>query len=57
MPLAQRRDLEQLMELEKGFDTQAAMAEAKRCLNCGLICYQHEGNRQQLQQIGETVNA
>jgi formate dehydrogenase beta subunit len=57
MPLAQRRDLEQLMELEKGFDTQAAMAEAARCLNCGLICYQHEGNQQPLEQIRATVNA
>ena len=57
MPLAERRDLEQLMELEKGFDTQAAMAEAARCLNCGLICYQHEDNRQPLEQIRESINA
>ena len=41
MPLADSRDLAQLMELEKGFDTDAARKEASRCLNCGLICYQH----------------
>jgi NADPH-dependent glutamate synthase beta subunit-like oxidoreductase len=57
MPLAERRDLEQLTELEKGFDTQAAMAEADRCLNCGLICYQHEQNQPLLQQIQESTNA
>ncbi len=57
MPLASNRELEQMVELEKGFDRQAAMTEAKRCLNCGLICYQHEDNPQKLQQIGETVNA
>jgi NADPH-dependent glutamate synthase beta subunit-like oxidoreductase/NAD-dependent dihydropyrimidine dehydrogenase PreA subunit len=57
MPLAQRRDIEQLKELEKGFDTKAAMEEAARCLNCGLICYQHEENQQPAQQIKETVNA
>ena len=57
MPLAERRDIEQLMELEKGFDTKAALEEASRCLNCGLICYQHEDNQQPVEQIRETVNA
>ncbi|WP_419657903.1 FAD-dependent oxidoreductase (4Fe-4S ferredoxin cluster binding protein) [Desulfosarcina variabilis str. Montpellier] len=57
MPLAQQRDIEQLMELEKGFETKTAMEEASRCLNCGLICYQHEENQPSVQQIRETVNA
>ena len=26
-------------EIELGYDEEAAKAEAKRCLNCGLICY------------------
>ncbi|WP_246804975.1 FAD-dependent oxidoreductase [Desulfosarcina cetonica] len=56
MPLAQRRDIEQLMELEKGFDTQAAAKEAARCLNCGLICYQHT-DASALEQIRPSVNA
>ncbi len=57
MPLAERRDIEQLMELEKGFDTATAQAEAARCLNCGLICYQHEGIQDSVEPIKETVNA
>jgi RnfABCDGE-type electron transport complex B subunit len=57
MPLADSRDLAQLAELEKGFDTQAAQAEAKRCLNCGLICYKNAGNQQRMEQIKDAVNA
>ena len=57
MPLAEQRDVEQLKELEMGFDTAAALAEAGRCLNCGLICYQHQDNQPALQQIGDSVNA
>ncbi len=57
MPLADSRDLAQLMELEKGFDTATAQAEAARCLNCGLICYQNAENQRPLEQIKEAVNA
>jgi NADPH-dependent glutamate synthase beta subunit-like oxidoreductase len=57
MPLADSRDLAQLMELEKGFDTAAAQTEASRCLNCGLICYQNAENQRSLEQIGDAVNA
>ena len=57
MPLADSRDLAQLMELEKGFDTATAQAEASRCLNCGLICYRHVENQKPLEQIKDAVNA
>lgn len=57
MPLADSRDLAQLMELEKGFDTATAQAEASRCLKCGLICYQNAENQQPLEQIRDAVNA
>jgi formate dehydrogenase beta subunit len=57
MPLADSRDLAQLKELEKGFDTATAREEASRCLNCGLICYRNEYNQGSLEQIRETVNA
>ncbi len=57
MPLAGSRDLAQLMELETGFDTTTAQAEAARCLNCGLICYQNAGNQRPLEQIRDAVNA
>ena len=57
MPLADSRELARQMELEKGFDTQSAKAEAARCLRCGLICYQNKDNRQPLEQIKDAVNA
>jgi len=57
MPLADNRDLAQLMELEQGFDTAAALAEASRCLNCGLICYQNAENKPTPIQIKDAVNA
>lgn len=57
MPLAGSRDLAQLMELEKGFDTATAQEEASRCLNCGLICYQNAENQRPLEQIKAAVNA
>jgi len=28
-------------DLEQGFSESQAVAEAKRCLQCGLICYEH----------------
>jgi hypothetical protein len=57
MPLADNRDLAQLKELEKGFDTDTAKAEAARCLRCGLICYQNANNQRSSQAIGDAVNA
>ncbi|WP_319405537.1 RnfABCDGE type electron transport complex subunit B [uncultured Desulfosarcina sp.] len=57
MPLADSRDLAQLMELEKGFDTEAAQAEASRCLNCGLICYRNTEDQRPLEKIRDAVNA
>jgi len=29
--------------VEKGFDESRAREEASRCLQCGLICYEHTG--------------
>jgi formate dehydrogenase (NADP+) beta subunit len=57
MPLSDSRDLAQLMELEKGFDTAAARTEASRCLNCGLICYQNSENQRLPEKIRDAVNA
>ncbi|MDL2269696.1 RnfABCDGE type electron transport complex subunit B [Desulfosarcina sp. OttesenSCG-928-A07] len=56
MPVVCNHDLEQFDEIEKGYDEKAACKEAGRCLNCGLICYQHTG-QQPLEQIRESVNA
>ncbi|MDJ0721723.1 MAG: FAD-dependent oxidoreductase [Desulfobacterales bacterium] len=41
MPMAAPRELDQTGQLELGFDEDAARKEAARCLQCGLICYEH----------------
>jgi formate dehydrogenase beta subunit len=41
MPMAAPRELDQKGELELGFDEATARKEASRCLQCGLICYEH----------------
>ncbi len=40
MPLCETNDLIACEELEKGFTEEMAKAEAARCLQCGLICYE-----------------
>jgi NADPH-dependent glutamate synthase beta subunit-like oxidoreductase len=39
MPVCAPKDLTEGGELELGFDETAALREADRCLQCGLICY------------------
>jgi NADPH-dependent glutamate synthase beta subunit-like oxidoreductase/Pyruvate/2-oxoacid:ferredoxin oxidoreductase delta subunit len=41
MPLRSGLELMQGGEVEKGFSEAAARKEASRCLQCGLICYNH----------------
>lgn len=41
MPLADARELREHGILEKGFTEPMAQKEANRCLQCGLICYEH----------------
>jgi len=41
MPISSPQELAQAKELEKGFSTEMAKTEADRCLQCGLICYEH----------------
>ena len=41
MPMAAPWELDQQGQLELGFDEAAARKEAARCLQCGLICYEH----------------
>ncbi len=40
MPLCSDRELFACGEIEKGFNQDLARAEASRCLQCGLICYE-----------------
>ena len=41
MPLSSPQGIAAGAELEQGFGEEAALAEAQRCLQCGLICYEH----------------
>ena len=41
MPICSGRELVVCGEIERGFSREAAQAEASRCLQCGLICYEH----------------
>ena len=41
MPICSGRELAVCGEIERGFSQEAAQAEASRCLQCGLICYEH----------------
>ncbi|MFO7965047.1 MAG: RnfABCDGE type electron transport complex subunit B [Desulfobacterales bacterium] len=45
MPMAGEKELAQSGEIEKGFDETQAGKEADRCLQCGLICYKNDGDK------------
>ena len=41
MPICRGKELAACGEIERGFTADMARAEASRCLQCGLICYEH----------------
>jgi formate dehydrogenase beta subunit len=41
MPICSGKELAVCGEIEKGFSADMAQKEASRCLQCGLICYEH----------------
>jgi len=41
MPLCSGKELAVCGEIERGFSDEMAQSEASRCLQCGLICYEH----------------
>jgi formate dehydrogenase beta subunit len=41
MPVCSGRELAVCGEIERGFSDDMARSEASRCLQCGLICYEH----------------
>jgi NADPH-dependent glutamate synthase beta subunit-like oxidoreductase len=43
MPLCSDDEIQTCGEIEKGFSEEMARAEAHRCLQCGLICYERNG--------------
>jgi len=42
MPLSTPSEIAEGYEAEKGFDSKALRNEAKRCLQCGLVCYRKD---------------
>ena len=49
MPIASGYELTKCREIEKGFDEARAKKEARRCLKCGLICYQNFPKEKEVQ--------
>ena len=43
MPICSGKELVMCGEIERGFSADMAQEEASRCLQCGLICYEHTG--------------
>ena len=41
MPICSGKELAVGGEIERGFSDEIAQSEASRCLQCGLICYEH----------------
>ncbi len=41
MPICSGKELVMCGEIERGFSADMAQEEASRCLQCGLICYEH----------------
>jgi len=44
MPICSGKELAICGEIERGFSAEMAREEASRCLQCGLICYEHTGS-------------
>ena len=55
MPLCSGRELSACGEIEKGFNREMAKAEASRCLQCGLICYESSVEPQEKEESGDSV--
>jgi NADPH-dependent glutamate synthase beta subunit-like oxidoreductase len=55
MPIASAKEIAANAELEKGFTKEIATSEAKRCLQCGLICYEGCGTMPKQERSRATV--
>jgi NADPH-dependent glutamate synthase beta subunit-like oxidoreductase len=55
MPVVPSRDLDREGQLERGLSEEAARAEAARCLQCGLICYEHTETATEIQDIRQSA--
>ena len=55
MPVAASRDLDREGQLELGFSEEENRAEAARCLQCGLICYEHTEKGSEIQDLRQSA--
>jgi formate dehydrogenase (NADP+) beta subunit len=55
MPVVPSRDLDREGQLERGLSEEATRAEAARCLQCGLICYEHTEKTTEIQDIRQSA--
>jgi NADPH-dependent glutamate synthase beta subunit-like oxidoreductase len=55
MPLCSGRELAACGEIERGFNRETARAEASRCLQCGLICYEHAAEIEEKEESADSV--
>ena len=49
MPICSGKELAVYGEIESGFSAEMAQKEASRCLQCGLICYEHTASTRNTQ--------
>ena len=56
MPLCSGRELVACGEVERGFSKEMALAEASRCLQCGLICYEHSGEPEKKEKFVDSAS-
>jgi NADPH-dependent glutamate synthase beta subunit-like oxidoreductase len=57
MPFCSGRELAVCGEIERGFTDEMARAEASRCLQCGLICYEHSEEPARQEEVSAGVQA
>jgi len=55
MPLCSGKELVVCGEIERGFSNELAQSEASRCLQCGLICYEHSEEQAQQEEASVGV--
>jgi NADPH-dependent glutamate synthase beta subunit-like oxidoreductase len=55
MPLCSGRELAACGEIERGFTDELARSEASRCLQCGLICYEHSEESARQEEVSAGV--
>ncbi len=55
MPLCSGRELAACGEIERGFNSEKAGFEASRCLQCGLICYEHSAEVEEKEESADRI--